>query len=66
MKYKVAICDDNEVDAQFVLSILNSWAKEHQILLQTECFSSAESFLFYYAEDKTFDILLLDIVIHLH
>ena len=61
MKYKVAICDDNEIDAQFVLSILTLWAKERQILIQTECFSSAESFLFHYAEDKTFDILLLDI-----
>lgn len=61
MKYKVAICDDNKTDAKFVLSMLNLWAKRHQLSIQTECFSSAESFLFRYAEDKTFDILLLDI-----
>lgn len=61
MKYKVAICDDNKTDAKFVLTMLNLWAKQHQLSIQTECFSSAEAFLFRYAEDKTFDILLLDI-----
>lgn len=35
--------------------------KENQIAIGAECFLSAESFLFHYAEDKTYDILLLDI-----
>lgn len=61
MKYKIAICDDNITDTKFVWTILNLWAKQHQISIQTECFSSAEAFLFRYAEDKTFDLLLLDI-----
>ena len=61
MLYRVAICDDNQRDAEYVLSLLTNWAKKNQITIQTECFPSAESFLFHYAEDKTYDILLLDI-----
>ena len=61
MLYRVAICDDNQRDAEYVLSLLTNWAKKNQIAIGTEFFPSAESFLFHYAEDKTYDILLLDI-----
>lgn len=61
MAYRVAICDDSAPDAEFVQNILNSWAGLRGIDIQPEIFSSAESFLFHYAEDKAYDILLLDI-----
>ena len=61
MSYRVAICDDCVQDAEFVQNILGKWAAEHELNIQTECFPSAESFLFRYAEDKAWDILLLDI-----
>ncbi|MBQ8835346.1 MAG: response regulator transcription factor [Oscillospiraceae bacterium] len=61
MAYRVAIVDDSAKDAEFVQDILNSWAKERQFRIQGEVFASAESFLFRYAEDKEWDILLLDI-----
>jgi len=61
MAYRVAIVDDNSIDAAFVESILASWAADRQIVVQPERFSSAESFLFRYADDKAWDILLLDI-----
>lgn len=61
MTYKVAICDDSSTDAEYVLSLFKDWAEERQIAVQTRCFPSAESFLFHYAEDKSYDILLLDI-----
>jgi len=61
MAYKIAICDDSRTDAQFVLSKLEVWAKTRKMSIFTEYFSSAENFLFQYAEDKTYDILLLDI-----
>lgn len=61
MSYRVAICDDCVQDAEFVQNILNKWAAERKLSIQTECFPSAESFLFRYAEDKAWDILLLDI-----
>lgn len=61
MTYRIAICDDCDKDTAFVQTILNNWAKNRQISIQTQKFPSAESFLFTYAEDKSFDILLLDI-----
>ena len=61
MAYRVAIVDDSTTDAEFVHGILNSWADIRQANIQTEVFPSAEAFLFRYAEDKDWDILLLDI-----
>ncbi len=61
MAYRAAICDDNPKDAEFVKAMLNGWAKERQIDISLDIFFSAEQFLFRYAEDKTWDILLLDI-----
>ncbi|MBQ7898742.1 MAG: response regulator transcription factor [Bacteroidales bacterium] len=61
MVYRVAIVDDNTADAEFVQGILNSWADLRQANIQAEVFPSAEAFLFRYAEDKNWDILLLDI-----
>ena len=61
MAYRVAIVDDSITDAEFVKGILNSWADLRQANIQAEVFPSAESFLFRYAEDKDWDILLLDI-----
>lgn len=57
----VAICDDSEQDARFVQHLAECWAKDRGIDLKSMIFSSAENFLFYYAEDKKFDILLLDV-----
>lgn len=61
MAYRIAICDDSEVDAAFVQGILNGWASSRQADIQSEVFPSAERFLFRYAGDKAWDILLLDI-----
>ena len=61
MNLKIAICDDSITDAAFVESKLNNWATKRQIEVLATVFSSAESFLFRYAEDKRWDILLLDI-----
>ena len=61
MAYRVAIIDDDHVDAEYVQRILDAWAKERQAGVQAQRFASAESFLFHYAEDKAWDILLLDI-----
>ena len=61
MAYRVAIVDDSTTDAEFVKGILNSWVEQRQASIQAEVFPSAEAFLFRYAEDKEWDILLLDI-----
>ena len=61
MAYRIAIVDDNQVDAEYVQSILEAWAQDRRAGVQAQRFPSAESFLFHYAEDKDWDILLLDI-----
>ena len=61
MAYRVAIVDDSTTDAEFVHDILNNWADQRQADIRAEVFPSAEAFLFRYAEDKDWDILLLDI-----
>ena len=61
MSYRAAICDDSTTDAEFVGSILHQWAAERGIEVESERFASADAFLFRYAEDKSFDLLLLDV-----
>jgi len=61
MSYSMAICDDNPADSAYVASLLRLWAKERTVSIRIRQFPSAESFLFQYAEEKTFDLLLLDI-----
>lgn len=61
MACRIAICDDSPVDAQFIQSLANRWSARRHYPVQTEVFPSAEGFLFRYAEDKAWDILLLDI-----
>jgi DNA-binding LytR/AlgR family response regulator len=61
MKYKIAICDDSDADRQYVLHMVNRWAEGAGHAVHTDSFSSAENFLFHYAEESDYDILLLDI-----
>ncbi len=61
MAYRIAVCDDSATDAAFVQSILQGWAAGRQLEIQVESFASAERFLFRYAGDKAWDLLLLDI-----
>lgn len=61
MELRVGICDDSHTDGAYVDSLLSRWAQERGIALHVEQFPSAESFLFRYAEEKRFDLLLLDI-----
>ena len=61
MQYKIAICDDSEADRQYVLNMVRAWAAAAGHLVHTDAFASAESFLFHYAQESDYDILLLDI-----
>lgn len=61
MKYKIAICDDSDADRQYVLNMVNRWGAGAGHVVHTDTFASAENFLFHYAEESDYDILLLDI-----
>ena len=61
MAYRAAVCDDSAADADYVRGIVAHWAEQRGVALECRAFSSAEQFLFCYAEDKNFDLLLLDV-----
>ena len=56
-----AICDDSPADRLAVQTMLSAWAQARQVDLQTDCFPSAEQFLFHYADFPQYDLLLLDV-----
>lgn len=61
MKYKVAVCDDSDADRRYIVDMVRSWASAAGHEVQIDGFPSAESFLFRYAGESDYDILLLDI-----
>lgn len=61
MKYSIAICDDARKDRELLRGFLERWAGERGHSLEISEFPSAESFLFSYAQEGNFHILLLDI-----
>ena len=61
MKYKVAVCDDSDADRRYIMDMVRSWASAAGHEVQIDGFPSAESFLFRYAGESDYDILLLDI-----
>ena len=61
MKYKVAICDDSDADRRYIMDMVRSWTSAAGHEVQIDGFPSAESFLFRYAGESDYDILLLDI-----
>mgnify|MGYP005747016909 FL=1 len=57
MTYHIAICDDDSRDAGYVSELLHQWAQLRGCAVTEERFPSAESFLFRYEEDRSFDRL---------
>lgn len=61
MKYKIAVCDDSNVDQDYVIGFLNTWARLNDRSIEIHAFISAEEFLFQYADEKDYHVLILDI-----
>lgn len=61
MNYKIAICDDDAEQRAYLHEIVTAWAKKNRHLLTIRQYAGAKQFLFDYAEEKDFDILLLDV-----
>jgi len=57
----LVICDDEQVQRDYVRSLVAKWAQEQGLVLNVSEYPSAESFLFAYEENKAVDILILDI-----
>lgn len=61
MNYRIAICEDEETERAYLSSLVRSWAEQAGYTIDLTIFDSAEAFLFHYAEEKDYDLLLLDI-----
>lgn len=61
MKIKISVCDDNKIDQEYICKLLREYADKNGIILEVQTFISAEQFLFQYAEEKDYQILVLDI-----
>lgn len=59
--YRLAICDDNPADADYVTSLIREWNQKAGIPLRIDQYLSAEAFLFAYEGDDSVDVLFLDI-----
>ena len=58
---KIAICDDEHQQTEYIKMLVNKWADEHNIKAAVKTFGSAEHFKSEWNKIKNFDILLLDI-----
>lgn len=61
MKLKIAICDDEQNQIEYITSLVTSWGAKEWHSCEIRTFASAEAFLFEYEDDKAYDILLLDV-----
>jgi len=58
---KIAIVDDDKKQIEYLSALVDDWAKNTGEAIQLCAFESAEACLFAYSEDRSFDILLLDV-----
>ena len=61
MNYKIAICDDEQSQIEFLTALVSAWGKANQHSCTIDSFPSAEAFMFSYEDDSSYDILLLDV-----
>ncbi len=61
MKLNIAICDDEPKELEYIASIVKNWGEHSGHFCELQTFPFAETFLFAYEEDKSYDILLLDV-----
>ena len=61
MKLKIAICDDDGSQRDYLAETVLAWAKKNRHLAELLPYANAKAFLFAYEQEKDFDILLLDV-----
>ncbi|MDE7211505.1 MAG: response regulator, partial [Lachnospiraceae bacterium] len=61
MKLKIAVCDDEGSQRDYLAETVFAWAKKNRHMAELLPYTNAKAFLFAYAQEKDFDILLLDV-----
>lgn len=58
---KIAICDDEPAQTKYISRLVDKWAENRKKPVEADAFDSAEAFEFAWSEDKSYDVLFLDI-----
>ena len=58
---RIGICDDERVQQELLIKYISIWGETRDAQVEWVTYSSAESFLFAWEEDKNFDLLMLDV-----
>ncbi|MET1247390.1 LytTR family DNA-binding domain-containing protein [Sporolactobacillus sp. STCC-11] len=58
---RIAICEDDKTQREYLAAIVREWAKKSNKTLTLEHFENAQAFLFSWSADQSYDALLLDI-----
>lgn len=61
MNFRIAIIDDEPASHEILSVLAEKWSGSRGHTIELARFTSAESFLFAYSEEKAYDILLLDV-----
>ena len=61
MTFKIVIVDDSDADSAAIRSLSSEWASSRGLAADISVYRSSEEFLFRWEEDKTADLLLLDV-----
>lgn len=59
--YHFIVCDDEQTQQLTNQILLEQWARDRGVSIRITCFPLSEDFLFHYEEDKSCDVLLLDV-----
>lgn len=58
---RMAIVDDVLAEQEIIKKYIIEWASIHNEMIEFRCFENSESFLFSWEDDKSYDLLVLDI-----
>lgn len=58
---RIGICDDEEAQRRYLKQLAEQWAFKSGEKAVCDCYPDSEAFLFAWEEDKSYDVLLLDI-----
>lgn len=58
---KIAVCEDQAVQINLLNNQIENWAKEKEVNISIDNFTTAESFLFKWSDYEKYDIIFLDI-----
>ncbi|HML48768.1 MAG TPA: response regulator, partial [Clostridia bacterium] len=61
MSLHLVLCDDAPSEIEYLRRLLEAWTRARRCPARVSAYDSAEAFLFAFDEDKSADILLLDI-----